>query len=155
VLVDFNRILGVIILALNDGKKVNFNNYEWGFLLDLQSQAQCEFVNHVLQLFFSKLRLLLRFNGTANPLPPHPTMVFSTIIFLNPNSSTKSKLQVTSDNHLLELFWVSFFSWFGIVQIKIQVVFFSLFKSILNLILNFYVVLLVSTFGIAMSYVSF
>jgi hypothetical protein len=42
----------MIISALNDGKRVSFNNYKWGFLLDLQSQAQGEFVNHVLQLFF-------------------------------------------------------------------------------------------------------
>ncbi len=44
----------MIISALNDGKRVNFNNYEWGFLLNLQSQAQGEFVNDVLQLFFLK-----------------------------------------------------------------------------------------------------
>jgi hypothetical protein len=31
VLVDFSRILGVIISTLNDGKRVNFNNYEWVF----------------------------------------------------------------------------------------------------------------------------
>jgi hypothetical protein len=79
----------------------------------------------------------------------------STIIFLNPNSSTKSKSQVTSDNHLLELFWVSIFSWFGIVQINTQVVLFSLFESILDLVLNSYIVLLVSTFVIAMSFVTF
>jgi hypothetical protein len=33
VFMDFKRILGVIISALNDGKRVNFNNYEWGFFI--------------------------------------------------------------------------------------------------------------------------
>jgi hypothetical protein len=84
-----------------------------------------------------------------------PPLVFSTIIFSNPNSSTKSKSQVTSDNHLLELFWVSFFSWFGIVHIRTQVVLFSLFESNLDLVLNSYVVLLVSTFVITMFLVTF
>jgi hypothetical protein len=40
------------------------------FLSDLQSEAQGEFVNHILQLFFPKIRLLLGFNGTSTPPPP-------------------------------------------------------------------------------------
>jgi len=120
VLVDFNRILGVIILALNDGKKVNFNNYEWGFLLDLQSQAQCEFVNHVLQLFFSKLRLLLRFNETATSLHPPPPqwsfqLLFSSIQTLVPNPNCKLQVTIICLNYFgfhfsfgLELFRLKF-----------------------------------------------
>lgn len=89
------KVMGVVVSFLNDGKRLNLNNYGLGFLSNLQEVS----LLITFCTFFFIVRLSLRFNRTLTS-----STIFLAIVFLNLNSSTKFQSQFKNNNHLLELF---------------------------------------------------
>ncbi len=79
VLVDLCRIMGVVVLALNNGKIGTHEGCRLDFGLDLQSETKSRFHNHTLQLVIPFVRFK-NFSSYGSPFYSKPFVVLMQVL---------------------------------------------------------------------------